>query len=295
MSAHSPATSPSAAVTADTIRRVGRGSQVALRAAASSYRERALRVISQSATALSASAWLIVDLSILVGGICWGYSLFPPPVIIVTPHIALWQAGAIFAFVVTMASLVFGLYERETLMSRSRILTRMTLTVVAATVAAYAIIYVLMYATVSRRVAALAMAVYLVGGTAIRLGAWWAIHRVHRGLLVVGSRSLYESFIRAKADGLLCEYRLVGFARAEELSPEDLNDPECFGTVRGQLNKLKRIRVTDIVVGADAADDTRMMDWMVPCLQRGCRVTNEAIFYEKATGQILVDEITPLW
>ena len=55
------------------------------------------------------------------------------------------------------------------------------------------------------------------------------------------------------------------------------------------------MRVTDIVVGADAADDTRMMDWMVPCLQRGCRVTNEAIFYEKATGQILVDEITPLW
>jgi exopolysaccharide biosynthesis polyprenyl glycosylphosphotransferase len=30
-------------------------------------------------------------------------------------------------------------------------------------------------------------------------------------------------------------------------------------------------------------------------LQGGCRVTNEATFYETATGQILVDEITPDW
>jgi len=53
--------------------------------------------------------------------------------------------------------------------------------------------------------------------------------------------------------------------------------------------------VTDIVVGGQVAPDPSVMDWIVPCLQRGCRVTNEAVFFEKATGRILVDEITPLW
>jgi exopolysaccharide biosynthesis polyprenyl glycosylphosphotransferase len=37
------------------------------------------------------------------------------------------------------------------------------------------------------------------------------------------------------------------------------------------------------------------MQTILPCLRRGCRVTNEATFYEKATGQILVDEINPHW
>ena len=61
------------------------------------------------------------------------------------------------------------------------------------------------------------------------------------------------------------------------------------------MPKLRDVGVLDIVVGASAARDPSVMDWIVPSLQAGCRVTNEAIFYEKATGQILVDEITPYW
>jgi exopolysaccharide biosynthesis polyprenyl glycosylphosphotransferase len=34
---------------------------------------------------------------------------------------------------------------------------------------------------------------------------------------------------------------------------------------------------------------------LAPALGAGCRVTNEATFYEKAAGQILVDEINPHW
>lgn len=41
--------------------------------------------------------------------------------------------------------------------------------------------------------------------------------------------------------------------------------------------------------------DTTVMKAVLPCLRRGCRVTNEAIFYEKATGQISVDDINPHW
>lgn len=94
---------------------------------------------------------------------------------------------------------------------------------------------------------------------------------------------------------MLHEYHLSGYVSTGELEDEEPNDPQFLGPIGSQIKRLRSQRITDIVVSAAAARDPRVMEWMVPCLQVGCRVTNEAIFYEKATGQILVDEITPAW
>ncbi len=260
-----------------------------------SFCERVFRVIGRAMLALPPSTWMLVDISVLLIGVYAAFMIFPPPLQTSVPRVALWQASTVFAFAVIVASLIFGLYERETIMSRSRILTRIGLTATTATIVAYAIIYVIMYATVSRRVSGVAMSLFVVGGATIRWGAWWMIHKVHWGLLVVGPRTLLESFERAQDDELLHEYRLVGYATADGETTGIVNDPCCVGTVYEAVDKLGHLGVTDIVVGGGDARDPSVMDWMVPCLQRGCRVTNEAIFYEKATGQILVDQITPSW
>jgi len=256
---------------------------------------RAVRMIGQALMRLPVSTWLVADVSIVTGAVYTGYRVFPPFSSQDTPHIALWQAAAIFAFAVVVASLIFGLYERETISGRSRILTRMLLTTAAATVLAYAIIYVVMYATVSRRTTALAMFLFLIGSGSIRLLALWSIKTMHRGLLVVGSRTLFDSFRAAQENGFLHEYRLAGYATPEPASEDSRHDPDCLGSITGGLPDLTGNGVTDVVIGAAVSHDPKVMEWMVPCLQRGCRVTNEAVFYEKATGQILVDEITPSW
>jgi len=260
-----------------------------------SFRERAVRVIGHELGGLPATTWLAVDVALVAVAVYVAYGVFPPAVLSDVAHIALWQAGAIFAFVVSVASLVFGLYERETLMSRSRIVTRMVLTTAAAVVCAYAIIHVLMYSTVGRRLVVLAMGLYLSAGTGIRLFAWWALHRMRRGLLVVGSRALFQSIERTCARGDLPEYVLAGFAAAGRPVADRPADPSFRGNIADLVDQVPQRGITDIVVGAGAAHDPNVMDWVVPCLQHGCRVTNEAIFYEKATGQILVDEITPHW
>lgn len=263
--------------------------------AAGSLASRLPRFIGRSLMGLSAASWLVADLSVLLATVYAGFAIFPPPEMEATPHIALWQACAVFAFAMTMASLVFGLYERETLLSRSRILTRMLLSVGTATVLAYAVIYVVMYSTVSRRVAGVTMASVVTVGTLVRLAACHAIHSVPRGLLVVGSRALFDSFRHAQENGLLTEYRLAGYATTPSQPPGDAKDRYYLGQVSAQIPHLTRQRVSDIVIGAEAAGDSAVMEWIVPSLQHGCRVTNEAIFYEKAAGQILVDEITPAW
>ena len=253
------------------------------------------RLIGRGFLGLPVSSWLIWDLSVLVLAIYIGYGLFPPPKLESTPHTSLWQACAVFAFSLTTAALVFGLYDRETLLSRSRILTRMLLSVGVATIVAYAIIYVIMYSTVSRRVACLAMGFSFVAGSAIRLWACWAIHTVPRGLLVVSGRALFESFQEAQKNGLLSEYRLLGYATTKKPPTAETTDRYYLGHISDQIPTFGRDNVTDIVVGADAGGDTEVMEWLLPSLQQGCRVLNEAVFYEKAAGQILVDEITPAW
>ena len=265
------------------------------RAAPGSLGDRLLRVIGRGVLSLPPSTWLLVDITILALGVYAAFLAFPPPANLETPHVALWQASAIFAFGLIVVSLVFGLYERETFMNRSRTLTRMLLCASTATIIAYAIIYVIMYATVGRRVTGLAMAIFLAGGSSVRFAAHWLAHELHCGLLVVGSRTLFDSFEEAQRNGLLKEYRLVGYAAMDEDGTVEASHPSYVGRIVDQLDRLVEYGVTDIVVGDQATRDPRVMEWMVPCLQRGCRVTNEATFYEKATGQILVDQITPSW
>jgi sugar transferase (PEP-CTERM system associated) len=255
---------------------------------------RAVVMVGRCLVALPPSTWLLVDVVLLSAGVAAGFLLYPPPVLEDTPHVALWQAVVVFAFGGIVSSLVFGLYERETVRSRSRILIRLLLTIATTALIAYTIIYVLMYSTVSRRIAFLALLGFLFSGAAVRLAAWWGIRRIHRGLLIVGSRSLFDSFLKAQEEGFLHEYQLIGYVTVTDRDRVP-NDPHDLGTIAGQLGTLRNGRVTELVVGDSAARDERAMSWLSPCLLQGCRVTNEATFYETATGQILVHEIKPDW
>ena len=244
---------------------------------------------------LPRTTWTVVDVAILTAGIWLGYRLFALPHSVPYAHVTLWQAWLIFSLSLTVSSLVFGLYERETLLVRSRIVTRTALTSALAVALAYAAIYVVMYTTVSRRVTGVALGGYLLLGTSIRLLACWALQRVKRGVLVVGPGRLIEALARAGREGLLPHYRLVG---SVDDGPSDIDETVPIPRLGrpAEIPSICRQRgVHDIVVGSAAARDPQVLAWLLPCLRMGCRVTNEAVFYEKNTGQILVDQITPQW
>lgn len=256
---------------------------------------RILHYAGQLLGGLPASMWLLIDLATLSYTLCVAYQLVPPLDTANTPHITLGPAIGIFACLFAVSSLVFGLHERETLQSRARILTRMMLTTLGVTILAYAVIYVLLYATISRRAVGIAMASLFITGMTVRLAAWWTLRNVQRGLLIVGSRALFISFERALETGCLHGYGLIGYASVNGPAEGDPEHPRYLGSISQQMARLREKGVTDIVVGDHAGRDPMIMDWIVPCLRGGCRVANEALFYEKATGQILVDEITPQW
>ncbi len=254
-----------------------------------------LRSAARMIATMPMGAWAVLDILLLIAGVHFGYQSFVvghyPPY----AHVPMWQGAGILATTFVLASLVFGHYERETLLSRSRILTRTMLTAATAGVVTYAIIYVIMYAALSRRVTGTAIGALAVGGTAMRLVACYAQHRIHRNLAIVGPGILSNSLVRAFNDGLLSEYRLIGYVDDNSPSPRNIDDIKCLGSTAQLPDICRRFEIDDIVVGAEAAAHSQVMNTVLPCLRNGCRVTNEATFYEKATGQILVDEINPHW
>ncbi len=256
---------------------------------------RALSVWGQMMLSLPATAWMICDLVVLLVATTQGYDLFVVPADLTHPDVQLWQALVVFSLCLVASSLVFGLNQRDTLLSRSRILIRMLLTTVLTVVLAYAVIYVVMYSTVARRVTALAMGSFLVAGTGLRVLVCWAVRRDQRGLLIIGPGLLIEAFARAAADEFLPHYRLTGFIDDSSDAREGIGGIPRLGGACDIPAVCRQHGVHDIVVGQEAARDPTVMNWLLPCLRMGCRVTNEATFYEKATGQILVDQITPHW
>lgn len=286
--------SEAAALAASPLARLTRSLPSARTAAPAGW-SRILHYAGQLLLGLPASMWLVIDLVTLTYALHVAYQLVPPVDTATAPHIAFGPAAGIFACLFAVAGLVFGLHERETLQSRARILTRAALTTLAVTILAFAVIYVLLYATISRRTVGIAMTSLLVTASGVRLGAWYTLQSVQRGLLIVGSRALYASFQRALENGSLHGYRLVGYASANGAAEGDAEHAAYLGYVGGDARRFRERGITDIVVGDQAGRDPMIMDWIVPCLRDGFRVANEAVFYEKATGQIMVDQITPQW
>ncbi len=254
-----------------------------------------LRKIGNVFSLLPLGTWVLFDILLLGMGTYMGFRLFVDGRYPSLGHVPMWQGGGILLSAFVLASLVFGLYERETLLSRSRILTRVMLATVTAVVITHAVIYVLMYTTISRRVTGMAIGCFAVGGGSTRLVASYLLHRVRRNLILVGPGVLSNSLVRAFRDGFLGEYRLIGYVDDTSQSQETIGDVRCLGNTSDLPEISQRYAIDDIVVGAEPATNPHVMNVALPCLRRGCRVTNEATFYEKATGQVLVDEITPHW
>jgi len=254
-----------------------------------------LRVLGQFLTGLPVAAWMLVDVAVLCTGLKFGYVYFVPPAYVPELNIDLTSAAAIYSVALAVSGLAFGLYERETLMARSRILTRCLLTTTVATILAYAALYLVMYTLLSRRAAFCAVVTHLVIGTSLRLFTCWAIHKVKRGLLLVGPRSLSESFVQAAREGFFSEYELIGYVDDSNDSPPVISGCPKLGGLSDIATLCRDKLISDIVVGAEIKRQGSDAQWMLPCLRMGRRVTNETVFYEKATGQILVDEITPNW
>jgi exopolysaccharide biosynthesis polyprenyl glycosylphosphotransferase len=239
-------------------------------------------------------AWVALDLVCLWAGVWLGIRL------LVWWHWVEGQSpvlvGAVFSAFLVASGMVFGWYEQETLFHRSRIAARSVMTIALATGLTYLVVHVIMYAGLSRRVAAGGVATFLVLGPAVRLLAYWSILKFPRGLLIVGTGPSEQLAVKALGRGLMRGYRLVGFVDA---------DPDLVGRLRqgyrilgtiDQMDELcRRHQVHEVIISSRLAQRSDVAEAALSCLRLGCRVTNEVTFCEKAFGEVPVHHIGPEW
>jgi len=239
-------------------------------------------------------AWIILDLLCLWGGIWLGVRFLPwwPWASVPYPL----ATEAVFGGALIISGMIFGWYERETLLHRSRIAARSLMSIALATGLTYVVIHVFMYAGLSRRVAAGGVATFLILGPAVRLLAYWSLRNYPRGLLIIGTGRARQLAVNALKSRLMRNYRIVGFVNG---------DPDLVGRIRqgypilGTIDQIEEIclqnDVHEVVLSSELAEDPAVAKAALACLRLGCRVTNEVTFCEKSFGEVPVEHIGHDW
>ncbi len=244
--------------------------------------------------AMPKPTWMLLDLLCLWGGIWlgvrllvwWPWASVPYPFVI----------EGVFGASLVISGMIFGWYEPETFLHRSRIVARSVMSIALATGLTYVVIHVFMYAGLSRRVAAGGVATFLILGPAIRMLAYWSLLKYPRGLLIIGTMPAEQLAVKALISRLGRGYRIAGFVDT---------DPDLVGRIRqghrvlGTVEQIEDIclanHVHEVIISSNLAEHPQVAKAALACLRLGCRVTNDVTFCEKTFGEVPVEHIGPDW
>jgi len=241
-------------------------------------------------------AWSAFDAAVMTLGVIVAYRSLvwtPGGAWIVFP---LWQTGLIQCLAFVLSGLVFGLYEHQTLLRRSRILARSVLSTGVCITLSYVVISLFMYSVQSRQVLFMAAAFYLLVGPGCRLAVCSWISGASRKFIIVGTDRKSRLPVMTEGDALSRRYQLAGYITLEPIEVgRRLSDHPVLGTIDDIERLCIEHDVKEVVVGPGPARNPRVLDRVLTCLRLGCRVTNLSTFYEQVLSEIPVDHLEPHW
>lgn len=226
-----------------------------------------------------------------------------------------WLVSATFCVGMTVAGLVFGLYERKTLLARSRILVRSLLTLALGVVLSFACLSLFFYAAASRWVGLAVVVIYLLTAVPFRLLAHDVITESRVRLLCVGAGDSIRKLMAILARTHRQPYEVVGHVsvasgpvrlaaghtsalRPRFRSESDLDFEEtcpCLGNLDQISTILAEHLVDEVVVASEEASNGAVGRAVARCFENRCRVTDQATFVEKLLGEVPVESITAEW
>jgi len=244
--------------------------------------------------------WAAVDLLIVTLAVYTSYSLILGSTGMTWYRLGWGQAALIQCAAFLPAGLIFGLYEQQTLLSRSRTLARSLLSAVCAAVFASIVIHLLMYEMLSRRILLVTVGFYLTLAPTLRLLACWCVNHHTRRFLIVGtdrrSRLSLAHPNADRCDGLSRRYHLVGYVTLDAIEVGRSIDGH---PVLGTIDEIEEIclehGVHEVVVGPGPTKRAYVLDRMIGCLNLGCRVTDLATFYEHVLSEVPLASLDPSW
>lgn len=208
----------------------------------------------------------------------------------------LWPRAAMFAVVVSVCLLAFGLYSARQRAQLSGVLVRVVAALLVASAAIAAVFYLLPSLSLWRGVEALAVIITGCGIVISRIVFVRVVNQeiFKRRVLVYGVGAAANSVANLRRSADRRGFQLVGFIQPPEepraVLADRLIDPQ--GDLRGLCEKLN---VTEVVVAMDDRRRGFPVRELLDCRLAGVDVTELLTFLERETGRVRLDVLNPSW
>ena len=228
-----------------------------------------------------------------------------------------WLSGGTFAGCIAFAGLVFGLYEQQTLVARSRILVRSCSSLTIGIILGYACISLFFYGSTSRWLGLFVALAYAFVAIPLRLWAHYLISSERVNVLCLGHGDSVHSVVGMVQDGSRPHYNIVGYLDMAGMTfpPGTARCDRSFWRSRqesdsrvrferacprlGSIDKLGEVleefKIDEVVVDSDCAAQTVVGEAVLKCLDHRCRITDQTTFAEKFLNEVPADSITSHW
>ncbi|MBS0377840.1 MAG: TIGR03013 family PEP-CTERM/XrtA system glycosyltransferase [Proteobacteria bacterium] len=209
---------------------------------------------------------------------------------------ALWPRAGLFALIVVVCLLAFGLYSARQRAQLSGVLVRVFAALVIATCAISAVFYLMPTMHLWRGVEALSV---IIAGCGIVLSRIVFVRAVDqevfkRRVLVYGAGAAASAVANLRRSADRRGFQLVGFVQPDQeacsVPPERLLDPH------GSLRELCEAQgVNEVVVAMDDRRRGFPIRELLDCRLAGVDVTELLTFLERETGRVRLDVLNPSW
>lgn len=213
-----------------------------------------------------------------------------------------WLCAVAFSVGVTLAGLVFGLYERQTLGARSRIWVRSGISLATGLSLAWAFISLCFYTSASRWLGLIVGVSYLATMVPLRLLAHDIMSTGRLRVLCIGAESCVQQVEALLSSRHHPHHEVVGFVDVPVAAPllgewglnSQVSSPR-LGAVTEIERVLDQHGIDQVVVDGRLSSDPAVGDAVIRCLDRRCRVTDQPTFVEKVLGEVPSDSISAQW
>jgi len=228
-----------------------------------------------------------------------------------------WLSGAAFCGGIALAGLIFGLYERQTLRARSRILVRSFASLGVGLTLAYACISLLFYGETTRWLGLYVAAAYASVAVPVRLITHQVVTSVRVNMLCLGGGESIRKVVELVRSSPRPHHSIAGYldipASATQagmagcerrgLHSRPIDGRACMferacprlGTIDDLPRVLHDYAIDEVVVDSNLTAHASVGAAVLACLDRRCRVTDQPTFVEKYLNEVPAENITAQW
>jgi len=240
---------------------------------------------SKAAARVRPTGWMLYDALAAVGALIVGYGLTPRAQGLFPSTLGL----VAFAFFVIAAGNISGLYDKQIVLSRIKLVLSLFTTAVLAIVGLALFTNLVEFERIGRWILLISAAVFFVTAAMPRLVAQYAAHLYKVRVLLVGNRDSLSPVARRLTDNE-GYHVLVGYCSDEETGRE-----EALGSIQDIPHLCRDLQIDEIIIADGYLDRADVLDRCLEAMPAGCRVMDEASFFEEVFEEVPVSHIREGW